>query len=101
MNADDTPLAMRDALVELKSKLIHINRTYTTPNSLTGNLLEAIALVNSALATTKRNCDRFSDYEEATAAWRMECPQIIPGIYKLNLKQWLFAPVENQHGENK
>lgn len=101
MNADDTPLAMRDALLQLKKKLIHINRTYTTPNSLTGNLLGAIALVNSALAIPMRNCDRFSDYEAATAAWRMECPQIVPGIYKLNFKQWLFAPVENRQGETK
>ena len=62
MKTDDTPLAMRDALVEIKNKLIHIIRTYTTPNSLTGNLLEAIAIVNTTIATTKRNCDRFSDY---------------------------------------
>ena len=101
MNADDTPLAMRDALLQLKKKLIHINRTYTTPNSLTGNLLGAIALVNSALAIPMRNCDRFADDEVALAAWRMECPQIVPGIYKLNFKQWLFAPVGNRQGETK
>lgn len=56
--AEDTvgnAAAMREALECAKKKALYISKNYTAPNSLTGNILELLAHLNSALSAPPRN----------------------------------------------
>lgn len=44
-----------EALGCAKEKALYISRNYTTPNSLTGNILELLAYLNAAIAATASN----------------------------------------------
>ena len=46
---------LREALECAKEKALYISRNYTTPNSLTGNILELLAYLNAAIAETTGN----------------------------------------------
>lgn len=59
------PNALRSTLIAAKNKALYITENYPTPNSLTGNMLELIALLNAALDVPQRNCERFATAEEA------------------------------------
>ena len=61
--------AMREALEKAKYKAVYISRNYRTPNSLTANIMELMAIINAALAAPPRNCDRFRDWDSAEAEY--------------------------------
>lgn len=44
---------MNEALECAKKKALYISRNYSTPNSLTGNMLELLAYLNAAIAATE------------------------------------------------
>lgn len=48
----NTLSTMNFALECAKKKALYISRNYTTPNSLTGNMLELLAYLNAAIAAT-------------------------------------------------
>lgn len=48
---------VRKALEVIRSKAIFMKGMYNVPNALVANLMEIIAIANTALAAPARNCD--------------------------------------------
>lgn len=70
--------ALREAVEGAKKKALYISRHYTTPNSLTGNILELLASLNAALAAPPRNCD-VGTAEEQAERYRRYCDKFLRG----------------------
>ena len=96
--------AMREALVAAKSKAVYISRNYTTPNSLTANLMKLIAILNAALSAPARNCDLYATYAEAAEAHKEYATAYIMRAsnkfdFPMEFDEWLFAPAAERKGE--
>ena len=76
---------VRKALEVIRSKAIFMKGMYNVPNSLVANLMEIIAIANTALAAPARNCDVYRTHEEACKAW---------GHRLHNFGVWSYDPYE-------